>query len=141
MQPEINYLAVLVAAIASMALGFVWYGPLFGKKWAALMGFTAESMEKAKQQGMAKNYALMTLGSLVMAYVLAHATEFAMDYTDVTGVAGGLMSGFWNWIGFIAPVVMGDQLWGGKSWKLFPITAGYYLVSLLVMGVILAVWR
>ncbi|HLD39833.1 MAG TPA: DUF1761 family protein, partial [Candidatus Nanoarchaeia archaeon] len=33
-----NYLAVLVAAIAAYVVGFLWYGPVFGKKWMALMG-------------------------------------------------------------------------------------------------------
>ncbi|MBI4138832.1 DUF1761 domain-containing protein [Candidatus Uhrbacteria bacterium] len=141
MAPPINYLAVLVAASASMVLGFVWYGPLFGKPWMAIMGYTKETAEKMKQKGMEKTYALMTLGSLVMAYVLAHSTEFAMTYTKTYGVAGGLMSGFWNWLGFIAPILIGSQLWEGKPWKLFLITGGYYLVSLMGMGVILAVWR
>ncbi len=65
---------------------------------------------------------------------------FAMAYLKSTGVMAGLQGGFWNWLGFMAPVIMGDQLWGGKPWKLFPITGGYYLVSLCLMGVILATW-
>lgn len=141
MTPIINYLAVLVAAVAAMILGFLWYGPIFGKPWMKLMGYTAADMEKGKKEGMGKTYTLMALTTLVMAYVLAHSTEFAMYYTKTYGVTGGLMSGFWTWLGFIVPVVMGDQLWGSRPWKLFPITAGYYLVSLLMMGSILATWR
>ena len=136
----LNYLAVFVAAASSMVLGFLWYGPVFGKPWMALMGFTKESMDAAKAKGMAKSYAIMAIGSIFMSFVLAHAFVFASTYMQVTGVSAGLQTGFWNWLGFIAPVVVGDQLWGGKSWKLFPITAGYYLVSLCMMGVILAVW-
>jgi hypothetical protein len=143
MQPTvpINYLAVIIAAVASIVLGFIWYGPLFGKKWMALMGFTTADMEKAKAKGMGKTYLLMTLGSVVMAYVLNHSLVFASAYLKAEGANAGIMAGFWNWLGFIAPVVMGDQLWGGKPWKLFPITAGYYLVSLCLMGVILAMWK
>ncbi len=133
----INYWAVLAAAVASIVLGFTWYGPLFGKPWMAHMGFTKESMEAAKKKGMTLNYVLMSLGSLVMAYVLAHNLVFAAAYTETAGVSAGLMAGFWAWLGFIAPVVMGDQLWGGKKWGLYPINAGYYLVSLLLMGAIL----
>lgn len=140
MIPPLNYAAVLAAAICSVVLGFLWYGPIFGKPWMKLMGFTAADMEKAKAKGMTQNYVLMALGSLVMAYVLSHALVFASTYLKSSGIEAGIMSGFWNWLGFIVPVVMGDQLWGGKSWKLFPITAGYYLVSLCLMGVILATW-
>ena len=49
---SINYLAVLVAAIASIVLGFVWYGPLFGKTWTQLMGFDKKKMDDMKKKGM-----------------------------------------------------------------------------------------
>ena len=141
MTPPVNYMAVIAAAIVSIVLGFIWYGPLFGKQWMSAMGFTKEHMDKAKAKGMTMNYILMAVGSLVMAYVLSHVTSFAMAYMKVTGYSAGLSSGFWIWLGFIAPVTMGDQLWGGKPWRLFPIVAGYYLVSLMAMGALLAAWK
>lgn len=94
MTPDINYLAVVVAAIAAMVLGFVWYGPLFGKPWMQLMGFTKDTIDQMKGKGMTKNYVLMMVGALVMAYVLAHALEFASDYTQTFGVTAGVMVGF-----------------------------------------------
>src|SRR5688572_1633570 len=54
-----NYLAILVAAVAGMAVGFFWYGPLFGKIWVKLSGFTKEDMEKAQAKGMTKTYVLV----------------------------------------------------------------------------------
>ena len=45
MTPVINYGAVVGAAVASMILGSLWYGPLFGKPWMAAMGFTKDAME------------------------------------------------------------------------------------------------
>ena len=136
----INYFAVLVSAVASMVLGSLWYGPLFGKKWIALMGMTDEMMTQAKARGMGKAYSLMFAGSLLMAYVLAHALVFASEYTMTFGVAAGLMVGLWNWLGFIAPVTLGSVLWEGKSWKLWCLNNSYYLISLMLMGVILSVW-
>ena len=141
MTPVINYVAVIVATIVSMVLGFVWFGPLFGKPWMAMMGFTKDSMEKAKAKGMTQSYAVMIVGSLLMAYILSHSLAYAAAYTQTSGVNAGLMTGFWNWLGFIAPVVVGDQLWGGKPWKLFLITGGYWLVTLCAMGVVLAVMK
>lgn len=136
----INYLAVLVAAIAGMAVGLVWYGPLFGKTWIALSGMTPDKIEAAKKKGMGPTYALAFLGTLVMSYVLAHSLFFASEYLAVFGTSAGLMTGFWNWLGFIAPVTLGMVLWGGKSWKLWALDNGHYLVALCVMGVILANW-
>lgn len=139
----INYLAVLVCGIASMALGFIWYGPLFGKVWMSLSGISPERIEAAKSgQGgsMAKLYALSFAGSLVMAYVLAHSLVFASAYLNVTGISAGLQAGFWSWLGFIAPVTLGSVLWDGKPWKLWLLNNAYQLLLLLIMGTILAVW-
>lgn len=141
MQVPINYLAVLAGAVASMTLGFVWYGPLFGKQWIALSGMTPEEMEAAKTKGMAKEYALTFVGSLAMSYVLAHAIVFASAYFSFGGVRAGLAAGFWNWLGFIAPVTLGTVLWERKPWKLWFLNNAYQLLTLLVMGTILALWQ
>ncbi len=137
----INYLAVAAAAIASMVIGFVWYGPLFGKTWMKLSGIAPEKIDPAKAPGMWKTYVLAFVGSYVMSYVLAHSLVFAAAYFGMSGVSSGLMSGFWNWLGFIAPVTLAAVLWESKPWKLWVLTNGYYLVTLLVMGTILSVWK
>ena len=137
---QINFLAVITCVVVSMVLGSLWYGPIFGKTWIALMGFTEKDMEAAKAKGMAKSYALMAVGSLVMAYVLAHSLVFAATFLNVSGIGAGLQAGFWNWLGFIAPVTLGTVLWEGKPWKLWMLNNAYYLVLLCVMGTILALW-
>ena len=134
----INMLLVFLAAVSSMVIGWLWYGPVFGKPWMKMMGFTQASMDEAKKKGMGKAYGLMFVGSLVMAYTLAHSLVFASTYMHVMGYPAGLMSGFWSWFGFVAPVTMGGVLWEGKSWKLWALNNGYYLVTLLAMGCILS---
>ena len=139
----INYLAVLVSAVVMFCLGGVWYGPLFGKQWIAAMGFDAQKvadMQAKGMQAMWKSYALMFTGSVVLSFVLSHAIVFAASYLQTSGISAGLQAGFWNWLGFIAPVTMGAVLWDGKPWKLWFITSGYYLVALLIAGTILALW-
>ncbi|MEK7141583.1 MAG: DUF1761 domain-containing protein [Patescibacteria group bacterium] len=133
----VNLIAVFSAAVASMSVGYLWYGPLFGKLWMKEMGMKG-TMSEAAILGMAKSYAIMFVGSLVMAYVLAHAIFFASTYLNMTGLPAGIMSGFWNWLGFVAPVTLGSVLWEGKSWKLWILNNGYWLVTILVMGVILS---
>ena len=87
---------------------------------------------------MGKLYALQALGSLFMAFVLSHALVFASAYLNTEGIAAGLQTGFWNWLGFIAPVSLGAVLWEGKSWNLWILNNGYYLTTLLLMGVVLS---
>ena len=136
----INLLTVIGAAAAAIVLGFLWYGPVFGKKWTQESGLTEDKMNAAKAKGMGKTYAIMVVSTIIMSYVLAHSLLFANTYLNTSGVSAGLQAGFWNWLGYVAPVSLGAVLWDGKSWIYWFITAGYYLVSLLVMGVILALW-
>ncbi len=139
----VNYLAVLVCGIASMVFGFLWYGPIFGKPWMRMMGWdpnNAALMAEMKK-GAQKGYAFMFVGSLIMAYVLAHSMVFASDYTHTSGLPAGIMVGFWSWLGFVAPVTIGSVLWEGKSWKLWSLNNGYYLIQLLMFGVILSIWK
>src|SRR3989344_4713354 len=109
MQPvQINLMAVVLAAIASMVLGFVWYGPLFGKQWMKLSGMTQKDMETAKKKGMEKMHAIAMMGSLVMAYVMTHFIQYVGAMTAELGA----QLGFWLWLGFVATVQMSDVLWG-----------------------------
>ena len=136
----VNYLAVLAAAVVSMVIGYVWYGPLFGKMWMKEIGMSPKKMTEAMKKAMMKQYGLMFVGSLVMSYVLAHAVIFSSTYMHMEGAMAGAMSGFFNWLGFVAPVTLGSVLWEGKSWKMWCINNGYYLITLVVMGKILAMW-
>lgn len=139
MEVSVNYNAVLVAAIASMVVGFVWYGLLFRTQWMTYMGLTMESMAGMKMSANAA-YALQFVGSLVMAYVLAHSIVFASAYTGVEGTTAGIMAGFWSWLGFVAPVTLGVVLWENKSWGLWLINASNYLVAMVMMGAIIGWW-
>ena len=136
----VNYLAVLACVVVAMVLGYVWYGPLFGKEWMRLMGMSGEPMGGgSKNMGML--YGIQAVGALLMAFVMSHALIFAMAYLHTTGISAGLQTGFWNWLGFIAPVTVGMVLWEGKPWKLWMIVAGYWLVVMCTMGIILSLWQ
>jgi hypothetical protein len=137
----INYWAVLVAAIAQMVLGFLWYGPLFGKPWSAMMNFTPEHMAEARAKGMGKSLTVMIVGSLLMSWVLAHAIIFASAYLLFYGSLAGVTVGFLTWLGFVAPITVGTVLWENKPWKLWFLNAGYYLVGFCLMGAILGAWQ
>ena len=135
-QPDINYLAVLVSAIAAMVIGALWYSPLlFGKKWMELMGVKPDMNNPEMKKKAQRGYVIMFLAVLLMAYVLAHF----VDYAGATDWMGGLQLGFWVWLGFNAPVMIGSVLWENKPFSLYLINTGYYLVSFVVMAVILAV--
>ncbi|OHA27076.1 MAG: hypothetical protein A3C06_01085 [Candidatus Taylorbacteria bacterium RIFCSPHIGHO2_02_FULL_46_13] len=132
----LNYWAVLVAGVASMVIGSFWYGPLFGKIWVPLMGFSQEQMKAAQAKGMAKSYALALVGGLVTAAVIAILVS-KLGITDVQG-AGKLV--FTLWVGFIATTLLSTVLWENRPWKLYFINIFYYLVLFFVQAVILTYW-
>ena len=136
-QPDINYIAVVVAAVATMIIGSFWYSPLmFGNAWLKLSGMTQKQIQEAKKKGIVKTYFIAFIVSLVMSYVLAHF----VDYTEAATVSGSLQLGFWIWLGFFATTQLNMVLWDDKPFKLYLIHVFHYLVALLIMSVILALW-
>lgn len=132
---DVNYLAVIAAAVANMAIGVLWYGQLFGKKWKQLSGITDEAMANMPL----KPWQSMVLGlvnSLVIAYVLLFFTA-----TWVTTIGGALIAAFWIWLGFVATTQIGSFLWEGKPFSLFLLNTAYALISYGVMAVILVLWQ
>lgn len=136
---EINMIAVLLAAVAAMGVGFLWYSPLlFAKPWTKLMGYTQKDFEK-EQKKMGMMYSLSFVFALITAYVLSHVMALSMNFYNYPAIQTGLTSAFWMWLGFVTPIQATDVLFGGKSWKLFYINTGYQLASLLAMGLVVGV--
>lgn len=128
-----NWFGIILAAIAQMVVGFIWYGPLFGKTWMSMMGINTQSMSR---EGMGRTYAIQAVGSLVTAYVLAKLVGMMGAKT----LAAGVQAGFWVWLGFVATVTLGSVLYERRSWNLYVLNNGHQLVSLAIMGAILVRW-
>ncbi|MGJ4745064.1 DUF1761 domain-containing protein [Leptospira sp. SA-E8] len=138
----LNYLAILVGVLANVVIGFLWFGPIFGKVWAKEMGY--ENMEP-DTKSMMKSMGIMIIGSFLTAYVLAHSLfVWKPSSWNLPGDGPAWMYGayaaFYTWLGFYIPMLLGSVAWESRSWKLFFINAGYNLVSLAAIGQILAVW-
>ncbi len=137
---EVSYLSVLLAAVVSMVAGFLWYSPMIlGKQWMKERGFTAEGLKKAQKE-MGKLYGLSFLVALITAYTLAHVMFLSENYFHNSRLMTGFLTAFWSWLGFVLPVQMTNTIFSDKkNWTLFGIDTGYQLVSLLLMGVVIAV--
>lgn len=135
----INLWSVLVAAVATMILGFLWYSPfLFARPWTVLMGYDPNDKAKIEemQKGAGKIYGVTFVASLVSAFVLAKI----IDITTVNSVLYGMKIGFAMWLGFVTTVQLTGVLFAKQPVKLYLINTGYQLVCYLAMGAILAVW-
>ncbi len=133
MDIHINYLAVFVAAVANYLIATVWYAVLFGRMWQKFTGIT-----DMKPRPM--NVVLVFLGSLVMSFILFHSIVFGNAFLNMGGISGGIMGGFFGWLGYIVPVTLSSKLYERKPWGLWLLDAGFWLISLLVMGMILSAW-
>jgi len=128
---DINYWAVLVAAIINMTVGALWYSQLlFAKAWVKLIG-------KRHMQGGQTGYLVSAVGALIQSWILVHFVEYAGSTT----VWEGVVTGFWLWLAFVAVVMAGAYVFEGRSWKLWQINAGYFLIVLAANGGLLAAWR
>jgi len=135
----INIWAVLVSAVATMVIGFLWYSPmLFANPWMRLMGYDPSDKAKLEEmrKGAGKLYALSFVASVVSAIVLAKMIAVARVVT----IPYGMKAGFAVWLGFVTTVQLTGALFSRQPNKLYLINTGYQLVCYLVMGGILAVW-
>lgn len=132
----VNYIAVLIAALAYIIVGILWYGPLFGKHWMSLVGFTEKDAKKMKNKKMGAIFGLTFLSGLVTAYALG----FTLAYLEVRSIILAFQVAFWLWLAFAAMVQLPHYLQEKKSIKLYLITVGYELVYFLAMALVFAVW-
>ena len=133
---EVNFLAVVAAAVATMALGAVWYGPLFGKLWMKAHGYTPERLEEMGK-GMGKAYGLSFLCYLAMATVMA----YLLVWIGAVNLPAGLWLAFVCWLGFVATVGLTAYLYSDRRPATYFIDVAYQLAYMLAMGAILGAWR
>ncbi|MEK6275006.1 MAG: DUF1761 domain-containing protein [Actinomycetota bacterium] len=129
---DINYVAVIIAALVPMVLGALWYSPaLFAGPWMRAVGRTEDEL-----RGMGLGYVLSAVAAVLSSYALARIERWA----EVDDLWNGACVGLLAWVGFVAGVLAVTTYFGGRPRALWIINAGYQLVSLVVMGAILGVW-
>ena len=129
-----NYWAVLVSALSTFLIGGIWYSPMaFGKAWMKENGFSEEDLKTKGNMG--KIFGLAFVLGLVAAVNLAMFLGREADFK--MGAFYGFLAGF----GWVATFIGTHYLFERRSFKLFLINAGYSIVALTVMGMILGAWK
>lgn len=132
---HVDWIAIVGCVAAAMALGFVWYGPLFGKLWLELMGWgnKNEAELKEMQATAMPGYAVMAVGAAVMALVL-HAVLHA---AEATTMVAAVTAAAWLWLGFVATSTLGSAMFSDTDKRLWALNQGYVLVQMVIFAVIL----
>jgi hypothetical protein len=119
--------------VAKFAIGGVWYSPpVFGPRWGAFVGSTPEAFRARMMPAMVTDL----VSGFVLAWVLANVLKF----TGAVGLIPGARVSFFLWLGFIATTLISTTMYEGRPIALFGINAGYWLVSMLIMGGLIGAW-
>jgi len=158
---EMNFLAIFVAALVPMALGFLWYGPmLFQNAWMRESGMTEEKMKSGNMAVIfGVSFILAVLLALFLPTVTIHQMgafslaqgdlgvlpsydAFMADYSnEFRTFKHGVFHGALVGIFFVLPVMGTNGLFERKSWKHIFINVGYWTLTIAIMGGIVCAWR
>ena len=154
---EINPIALLLAAVVTLVVGFIWYNPkVFGTIWMRENNLTEEQLRTGN---MLKIFGLTYVFSLMITVILMAVTihqtgavgmvggpplvdsakpsfaAFMADYgTAYRTFKHGALHGFMSGLFFAFPVIGINSLFERKSWKYIFIHAGFWIVCLTLMG-------
>lgn len=138
MEVQINYLAVLLAAVSSMVVGAIWYMPnVFGTVWMRLA-----KLDKKQLDSNGAGPMVLTFGvSLITAFVLAHFSNLAYEFyqQDYSFLMASLITAVWAWVGFTAARIITHDAFELRRKKLTLLTISHELVTLVVMGLVIGV--
>ncbi len=128
--PDVEILAILVAAVAAFVLGGAYYA-LLGAQLATVTDVSGDEEMPPWKLG------LEFLRGLVLAAVVAGIAVQG----EIDEIAGGLLLGLALWVGFPAVLWSGAVLHGEARWRQAAIHAGDWLAKLLVISAIVSAWQ
>jgi len=130
----VNYLAVVVAAVVALVIGFIWYSPrVFGNRWMAYLGTTQAQLGNPGPTGMLVG----VVASLINAWALA---VLALNLGGKS-VTDGILLGVLAWLGFMATITAAQISFEKKSWGLWVLNNAHNLLVQVIMAAIVTAWR
>ena len=132
---RLNWVAILVAAIASFIFEALWYS-VFMKEWLAGIGRT---MEWLTASGM--NPALQYATAIFCAVIVAAVLSICIQASGVQTAYRGILCGALIWLGFIATSWATEYIFEVRSMKIYAINAGFWLFDLILIGAIVGAWK
>jgi uncharacterized protein DUF1761 len=126
----VNYIAVVIAALAGFGLGAVWYMVL-SKPWMRAVGKTEADRPRGSAQVLlfATTFVALFVMALMLAGIMGHLG-------DVT-VRGGVISGFFVWLGFVITTMGVNHAYSGAKPMQTLIDGGYWLAVLMMQGAVI----
>ncbi len=135
-EADVNYLAVLIGAVAAQPLGMLWYGALFSSQWMAARGYTEADVEGGDS---AMPYILAFALAIVIAYTLARL----VDMVGADSVGDCIALAAFVWAGLAGAVQATQAVFSNAPSKLgvFAIEGGYQLATFVLIGFVLGLFQ
>jgi len=159
---NINFLALLLAALSTLVVGFIWYNPkVFGNIWMKEAGITHED---GKDFNMIKIFGLSVVYAFLISFVLQmnvihqfgalgmvggdpsiakpSYAAFMADYgTAFRTFKHGALHGFMVGLFMVFPVIGTGALYERRSFKYVMVSSGFWIVSFMIMGGIICMMQ
>jgi hypothetical protein len=131
---SINWWAILVAVTSCFVVGGTWYSPaLFIGPWLEMSGVPKSDFDSGLPKALVSDFVSAVLMALVLDQLIRSSGAADLSH--------GLFVTFCIWLGFVATTLLGSVTYEHKPFKFFAINAGYRLLTMMVMGAILTLWR
>lgn len=132
--PDVNWLAVIAAAVSMFVIGGIWYSPLlFDKAWQRAANLSDEDIARG-------NPAVIFGGAFVLTLIMAANLAFFIAGPEVTlGFAiGAAVAAGLGWAALSVGVL---SLFERRPLSYFLINGGYLTIGFAAMGLVLGLWR
>jgi cation transport ATPase len=131
---EVNYVAILLAVLASFAIGGIWYSPkVLGRRWATLTKQKTDNNTK----GLLRMMAVTIVCYFLLAFVIAHVAYISHDFFKNSFLQDSLTTAFWLWLGVSVTTVLVQDIFERRPFALTVMTIGYQFVLIMTMGLII----
>lgn len=122
---------IALAIIANMIIGALYYSPVFALNlWKKLI-------PKKQKDGNPDGMIVLLLGSAIMSFISAVVLVILMPQFEISSVAQSALFGFLLWLGFSMPAIAVNNMYQQNPWLLTVVDAGYQLLGIVTMSVIL----
>jgi Protein of unknown function (DUF1761) len=128
---DVNFLAILAAAVASFLFGGLWYGVL-SKRWMAAANMTEQDVKS----GSAMPFVISFIGGLIMAYVMSGLLWHVAKGNP--SIRGAMISAAFIWLGFVITTLATNHAYQKQKRALTVIDGGHWLGVLLIQAIVLA---
>ena len=133
---NVNFVSILIAAVAAWIFGGIYYTAL-SKPWLAAQGKTLErcKAEQAAKSGLAKGAPFIL--AFVCEFIMAWVLYGILIHLNMFTVRAGIISAALCWFGFVLTTVTINNAFGGKKAMLTVIDGGAWLGALVIIGAVL----